>query len=303
MRWRTGTILALMLALGLAGRGEAAARCTAHVAAAGADRIAYRSCGQGAPVLIVPGGPGLDADYIAPLADMVARLGRRAVLIEPRGTGRSRAALGYGSGLTVAGSVADVEAVRRAIGADRVALIGHSFGGGVVQAYAAAHPDRVARLVLLDSVGPDMAPAATPLDNWRARLSATELAAYDAARARGDRRAAMRIKFLGSFVHRDRGQRFVAALRDEAMHLDIAPLSDDYQRHFAVRGSALRAPVMIVTGAQDWIRGHEPALRRTYPAARLIEIDAAGHFPWADAPAATERALRQALNALALLPQ
>ncbi|MFI6742571.1 alpha/beta fold hydrolase [Nonomuraea sp. NPDC050451] len=51
-------------------------------------------------------------------------------------------------GYTVARHVADLDAVRATIGADRVVLAGVSWGGQLVAAYLAAHPDRVARAVV-----------------------------------------------------------------------------------------------------------------------------------------------------------
>jgi pimeloyl-ACP methyl ester carboxylesterase len=282
---------------GLVAGTSASARCALHRFPADAGTLAYRSCGRGPIVAILPGGPGLDASYMADMAEAVATNGRRAILLEPRGTGESRAAIGDGSRLTVAGSVADVEALRRALGTDRMVVIGHSFGGAVAQAYAATHPEHVQGLILMDSVGPDMRPDQKPLDGWRKRLEPQELTAYDAARARGDRLAAMKLKFLGSFHRRDRGVAFLKALPDRTIHADIAPLSEDYARHYDVSATARATfPVIIMAGEEDWIRGYEPGLGRTYPTAMTILVPEAGHFPWADAPAATRRALRVALG-------
>ena len=49
--------------------------------------------------------------------------------------------------------MADLEALRVALGADKLTLDGVSYGTFVAERYAMAHPDRVARLVL-DSVVP-----------------------------------------------------------------------------------------------------------------------------------------------------
>jgi len=48
----------------------------------------------------------------------------------------------------VARDVADLEAIREEIGAGRVVLIGHSYGGTLAAAYASSHPNRVERMVL-----------------------------------------------------------------------------------------------------------------------------------------------------------
>jgi pimeloyl-ACP methyl ester carboxylesterase len=54
---------------------------------------------------------------------------------------------------TTADTVADLEALRRALGVKQIALDGTSYGTYVAQRYALAHPDHVSRLVL-DSVVP-----------------------------------------------------------------------------------------------------------------------------------------------------
>ena len=271
--------------------------CQLHRTPALVGEIGYRDCGRGIPVLIIPGGPGLDAEYMAPVAKMVVGMGQRAILVEPRGTGASRAALGDGSQLTIEGSVADIEAVRRATGAKKIILIGHSFGGGVAQAYAAAHPQHVAGLVLLDSVGPSNRPPRARLDSWRLRAKPGELARYDDARAKGDRISAMRLKFRIGFYDRSRGDAFVAAIPDTAIRLDVAPLAKSYDQKFHIN-SAQRAafPVTLMAGDIDWIRGDEPALKAVYPGSRTIIIRHAGHFPWVDAPASFHRALRRVLT-------
>jgi pimeloyl-ACP methyl ester carboxylesterase len=51
--------------------------------------------------------------------------------------------------------VRDVEAVTEALEAHRVVLIGHSLGGRIASLFAAAHPERMAGLVLVD-IGPEL---------------------------------------------------------------------------------------------------------------------------------------------------
>lgn len=290
------TLLACIGAALSLGAGQPPIPCPLHYATTSTGAIGYRDCGHGDPVLIIPGGPGLDANYLSGLALAVTRLGHRAIVIEPRGTGASRAALRDGSELTVTGSVADIDAVRAAAGADRLVILGHSFGGAVAQAYAAGHLDHVAALILMDSVGPDMKPGGVPLDSWRRRLTADDLARYDSDRARGDRIGAMKIKFRASFYHAARGKAFVDRLSDDQIHLDVARLSASYQRDYRIAPAAAPFRVTIMAGDIDWIRGNEPALRATYPKARLMIIPRAGHFPWVDAPAATRLRLEQALE-------
>jgi proline iminopeptidase len=92
------------------------------------------------------GGPGTpdtkgDSEYFGRLA------GSGFDVYDEVGTGRSSRLEDPGR-YTLARDVADLEAVREKIGAERVILIGHSNGGVLAAAYASSHPDRVARMVL-----------------------------------------------------------------------------------------------------------------------------------------------------------
>lgn len=273
------------------------APCHMRSAPAEAGSIAYQDCGDPAarPVIVIPGGPGLDASYMLPLADMIAGLRYHVLLVEPRGTGASRAALGDGSQLTVDGSAADIEAVRRSAGVEKAAILGHSFGGSVAQAYAARFPERVRSLILVDSAGPGGAPPQA-LDSWRKRGTPEELARYDALRASGDRIGAMRIKFRLSFFHPAAAKQFLAGLRDENIHPEVMLLSKRYEQDFRLASNMPAPfPVTLVAGRIDWIRGYEPALRAAWPKLRIFTVAKAGHFPWADAPGETRRVLRRVL--------
>ncbi|MBB4663289.1 alpha/beta fold hydrolase [Conexibacter arvalis] len=138
-----------------------------------------RSGEPGATVVALAGGPGQAATPL--LEQIVSGLGaagrsRRVVTFDQRGTGLSgrlacpaisdarltlaetvaRCAQQLGprrTAYTTAATVADVEAVREALGAERIVLYGTSYGTKVALDYAAAHPERVERL-LLDSVVP-----------------------------------------------------------------------------------------------------------------------------------------------------
>jgi pimeloyl-ACP methyl ester carboxylesterase len=65
-----------------------------------------------------------------------------------------------------ADSVLDIEDLRKALGVQKIALAGISYGTHVALQYARAFPDHVSRLVLDSIVGPD-GPNAFMLDTWR----------------------------------------------------------------------------------------------------------------------------------------
>lgn len=114
----------------------------------------YREVGADAalpPVVLVHGGPGHSSLSFKQGFDFLAA-SRRVIYYDQRGSGNSQAKALL-EDYTVEALVAELEALRRdVIRAERIVVIGHSFGGAVAQRYAIAHPDQVDRLVLVGSV-------------------------------------------------------------------------------------------------------------------------------------------------------
>jgi proline iminopeptidase len=127
-----------------------------HTFTTGGGTIWYevRGISSGRPMIMVNGGPGFDHNYVlcSDAWDTLAR-GRRIVFYDQRGTGRS-SPLASGQSCTLADQIDDLDALRAELKADRIDLLGHSWGGYLVMAYAARHPERVAHLIIADSAAP-----------------------------------------------------------------------------------------------------------------------------------------------------
>ncbi|HEV8118040.1 MAG TPA: alpha/beta fold hydrolase [Thermoanaerobaculia bacterium] len=102
------------------------------------------------PVLFVHGNGGNHAQWSAQL-EHLRSAGRRAAALDLRGMGGSDIA--YDGDYSIDGFASDVAAAADALKLDRFVLVGHSFGGAVVAAYAGKHPDRLAGLVFADVTG------------------------------------------------------------------------------------------------------------------------------------------------------
>src|SRR5688572_13583463 len=121
----------------------------------GADgvRLFYRKVGKGKnTVVFLHGGPGLgigDGGYdMEPLAR-----NRVLLMFDQRGSGRSEVVTDPKL-LTVEYQVRDLEEFRQHFGLKRMSLVGLSWGTGLAALYAAAHPDRVERLLLVSPMPP-----------------------------------------------------------------------------------------------------------------------------------------------------
>lgn len=105
------------------------------------------------PIVFLHGGPGMrvgpwDHEFLSPLA----AYGFRVVLFDQAGSGLSDF-LPRVRDYTMVRAVADVEAVRQELGADKLILIGHSWGSTLAANYMAKYPDHVAKVVFY-SPGP-----------------------------------------------------------------------------------------------------------------------------------------------------
>jgi pimeloyl-ACP methyl ester carboxylesterase len=166
------------------------------------------------PLFVVAGGPGQAAsDFYAAFAaafDPIER-SRDVVLLDQRGTGRSnrlacrfpddfevaapspallrelsatcrRGLAGRPEYYTTSVAVRDLDAVRAALGYQRIDLYGASYGTRVVQHYVRRFPARAAAVVLDGAVPPDRALGPdTPLDAQRALDLTLERCRLDAA--------------------------------------------------------------------------------------------------------------------------
>ena len=105
-----------------------------------------KTVGRGPPLVVVHGGPGASHDYLLPSLYRLAT-SYRLVFIDERGSGRSPR-LEDPKQYTVEKMADDVEAVRTALQLGKIALLGHSYGGVVVQAYAFKYQANLSHLIL-----------------------------------------------------------------------------------------------------------------------------------------------------------
>ncbi|MFB4263617.1 alpha/beta fold hydrolase [Nonomuraea sp. GTA35] len=109
------------------------------------------------PVVFLHGGPGVgDLEGDSAFYGRLASAGFRVFVYDQLGAGRS-ARLADPQGYGLARDVADLEAIRRTVRAERLNLVARDHGAQLAAAYLAAHPGRVARAVLYSPTG--LAPA------------------------------------------------------------------------------------------------------------------------------------------------
>ena len=254
----------------------------------GGRQLAYERIGTG-PVLVVhPGGPGFSTTYLGDMAGLGDR--HTLVILSPRGTGASDRPADPGA-YHLDEYVSDLEALRDHLGLEKMLLLGYSHGGVVAQAYAAAHPSRVSRLVLAVTLP---------------RFGTEQEAATKAGREKRSREAwypdaiAASEEELGSATDdqvRDNAMRgmpfyFASFGPAEAAYVDTFrsdPINGDAQRAFGSelpkldlrsRLSKITAPTLVIRGEEDFICGpvcaHE--ISAAIPGAHEVIVADAGHM-------------------------
>lgn len=267
-------------------------------------RIYYRSVGNGDDVVIAP-----FALYHGVALDRLAA-GRRIITYDPRGRGKSQPVSPDKVSRDLL--LSDLDAVRRAVGAKRVTLIGWSGGGMEAFVYTLNHPGTVTRLVQL-------APVAPRFDPYSGQMMADRRKRTDAA-ARATLEAKVKARaFAGDQARRCREE---AAVNRPALFFDrtkvklvpdVCVYANEYPETIgayfgglfkSIEGfnlvpvlSRVRIPRLIIHPLQDniplegnkeWVRGQSNA--------KILTIDQSGHFPLYEQPEVTLAAIAQFLD-------
>ncbi|MDP7020723.1 MAG: alpha/beta fold hydrolase [Pirellulaceae bacterium] len=292
-------------------------------------RLHFDAYGDGHPVLVVHGGPGIP--YAGPwtgLNDLTDE--HKFYYYHQRGCGQSsrpfdrfesenfyenmtelERTLGLGA------QIADIERIRRILGEDQLTLVGHSYGGFIAALYAAEFPDRVAKLLLVAPAGVLTAPDddRNIFSQARKSIPAEKLAEYDALVEEYFDFGNIFSKSDADLVslHERIGRQLLPAMGYDADSIGSGPRSGGWSvfamyfssgkaPDYTAAVAAITAPTLIVHGVDDTI---SLAGSRTYergiPGAKFVSLPRgeeapwAGHFVFDDNPTAFSKAVESFL--------
>ena len=252
--------------------------------------------GDGHPVLLLHGGPGLPFDYLDGLAAELGD-GYRVAAFQQRGLAPSSTTGAF----TIAEAVTDVVAVLDALGWDRAHVVGHSWGGHLLAHLLVARPDRLLGALILDGLG-------TTGDGGESAFEAELLARTpeaDRRRAHELDQRAMAGEGSEQDVQESLGLLWPAyfAARDHVMAMPemrasipaYSGLWDDIRARLPQLEGALAnvaAPVAVVHGTGSPMPvAASRATADAIPGATLTVVEGAGHFPWFERPGSVRDAL------------
>lgn len=279
-------------------------------------RLYYRVAGvtSDVPVIFLHGGPGYSSYSFAQSAGKRLETNLSMVYLDQRGSGCSERPWWSGA-YSLPAIVQDIEALREKLGKEKVALIGHSFGGTVALEYAKQYPDRVAKMVLVDAAID--APSISELwqkqiesrypKQWQEAQGTDEARAYTAAQQKNDSCEAAKARFAltGKALSSVNQQEF----RDWEQFHDLSYARKqkdvDAQSGLSNTGELGRAmfdagspvnilcyrfsaynrltmPVLVIAGKYDGAVGVDPAkkLAQSLPDGHYLEYQNSAHFPY-----------------------
>jgi proline iminopeptidase len=260
--------------------------------------------GHGDPLLLMHGGPGLDHVSLSPFRALADR--HTVVLYDHRCNGRSTGA--PVTSMTWENLTADADALREELGFERWAVLGHSFGGHVALEYALRYPERLSRLVLLDTAGDarwsqENAAEVLAGRGFSPKTVAVARRFYSGRIAPKDFvRAAIRL--LPAYDHRFSLVRLAREMLGGGWRMKTRPealtFGGQMMQGWSVmdRLGEIRVPTLVIAGHDDFIFPPESQalLAAGIPNAQLRIIERAGHNPQSERPAETLAAVADFLT-------
>lgn len=232
--------------------------------------IAWRSTGEGEPLLLVSG-QAVDSSSWDSVAPAFAE-SFRVITFDHRGTGRSEG--GTDEAYSTRSFARDALAVLDDAGVDRAHVYGHSMGGRVAQWLAIDAPDRVAALVLGATTAGD-----------EGGVPRSPEATADLASGDPDRLARL---FFADGHRREDAEAFFdqkATTRAKRLHRQASRAHDTWD----LLGQ-ISEPTLVIHGADDEMTppGNAEVVAERIPDSRLVLLPGARHGYYLEHPEATE---------------
>ncbi len=263
--------------------------------AVGGLRVYYEVHGEGEPVLLLHGGMATLESMVFQIAGLSPKY--RVICPERRGHGRTR---NPGGAITYEGMAEETLAFCRALGLERVRVVGWSDGGIVAALAASAAPDFASRLAL---IGANCSTAGYTRE-FLARMreaTADGFGSLPARRGTEEGRAAMREATADTFepLARETWQRASgdpagwAPFFEEMKRLWLSEWHVDLERL-----ARITVPTLVLQGDRDLVTlEHALEMYRALPAGQLCILPRATHYAPVEQPDLVNAALLRFLGA------
>ncbi|HWC72616.1 MAG TPA: alpha/beta hydrolase [Gemmatimonadales bacterium] len=263
-------------------------------------RLYYDVVGTKGDTIVVPGAVYWES-ALKPLAQ-----NHVVVFYDLLGRGRSDSA--SGSRIALDSIVADLETLRKSLKAERIGLVGISVNGLVTAAYAAAHPDRVSRLALVNAIAPTAeAQASYKPPERTTRVDSTAQRELMRLRETGGSREAICRQFwkasggwfVGDPAAASRLNPTWCSVPNETVDASLLWLgylsSASGSWDLTATARSIKAQALVVRAQRDYFANPEggKAWAAAIPGARLLTLPGLGHLAVLEKPDAVNGPLQQ----------
>jgi proline iminopeptidase len=251
----------------------------------------YEIKGEGLPILLLSGGPGVSSKQLVVLRDSLSQK-YKCILFDQRGTGQSHTSPLDSTTINLKQSVLDIDTLLKKLKIDRITIVGHSWGAMLAVNFAIAHPSQINKLVLISSGPLAFSDFVIQQDNIYARSSRAEkeymAQLEDSMKTSKSRSLAVaRAKqFLRLIIYDAmRTDSIFEEIRkgDSNPKMTILMYQDLQKNNYNVKSKigSLNFPTLVICGRQDPI-GLFPSiyLKEFNNKFKLVWIEKSGHFTW-----------------------
>lgn len=258
--------------------------------------LGWERRGSGALLVCHPGGPGFSARFFDDAAGLDGDF--TLILLDPRGTGASDRPADP-TAYSVEDYIDDVEALRFALGEESLNLLGWSHGGMVAMAYAATHPTRVRRLVLVATLARFQAEQEEAMqaaiakrsgEPWYEDAVAALEAEQNADFANDEELGALALREFPLYFGRygDAERRYLERTQEPPNGDTLGHFNREIFPTFDLRDDLARvtAPTLVLAGEEDFITGPTCAadITASIAGAEQVILPEVGHFLFHEAP-------------------
>jgi proline iminopeptidase len=261
----------------------------------------YEIKGEGSPILLLSGGPGLSSKQLSTLRDSLSQK-YKCILFDQRGTGQSHTSPLDSTTINLKQSVEDISSLLKKLKLDRVTIVGHSWGAMLAVNFAIAHPSQINKLVLIGSGPLAFSDFVIQQDNIIARATRAEREYIERLQ---DSISQAKSPSESAAYRKQFGKQFLRLISYDAMRIDsifeevsksklnpkmqILMWQDLQRMNYNVKSKigSLNFPTLVICGRQDPI-GLFPSiyLKELNNKFNLVWVEKSGHFTWLEQPGA-----------------
>ncbi len=250
----------------------------------------YKTFGTGKPILIINGGPGMNSNGFAGLAQKLSKK-NKTIIYDQRGTGKSEVSKIDSATITIDLMIEDIECLRKELKIKKWFVLGHSFGGMLASYYATKYPQSIDGIILSSSGGIDLelldyvstninsASNADSVNYWTNKISNGDTS-YFAKYQRGKHLAPAYVfdkKYIPIIAER---------LTQGRPQINSVLWNDMSVNNFncATRLKDFKKPVLIIQGKQDIIEERTAIkAQKAFQNSKVVIMDNCKHYGWLDA--------------------